>query len=108
MSSERAVDGDIDSDFISGSCTLTKEETSPWWRVDLGTMHSIGSVRIFNRGDCCGHALNKFIVEVGENDKVGVNRVCGREKSMTTGGNTLVTCQQSHFGRYVFIRSLMP
>ena len=33
--SNRAVDGIYKSLYSSKSCTQTKEETDPWWRVDL-------------------------------------------------------------------------
>lgn len=32
----RAVDGDFNFQWEKGSCTHTKEEMNPWWRVDLG------------------------------------------------------------------------
>ena len=55
--SGRAVDGRTDGEFSHGSCTHTKEDDSPWWRVDLGKTMNIQSVEIFNRADCCGDRL---------------------------------------------------
>uniref|UniRef100_A0A8C6TWJ1 Fucolectin tachylectin-4 pentraxin-1 domain-containing protein n=1 Tax=Neogobius melanostomus TaxID=47308 RepID=A0A8C6TWJ1_9GOBI len=30
-----AIDGNRESNFYAGSCTHTKKQTNPWWRVDL-------------------------------------------------------------------------
>ncbi len=32
----RAVDGDFTYTWAGKSCTHTKDENDPWWRVDLG------------------------------------------------------------------------
>ena len=34
--SNRAVDGDYSIQWDKGSCTHTRDEVDPWWRVDLG------------------------------------------------------------------------
>ncbi|XP_030609374.1 pentraxin fusion protein-like [Archocentrus centrarchus] len=47
----KAVDGKRDSSFQRGSCTLTKSESDPWWRVDLGKVYTIGAVMITNRAE---------------------------------------------------------
>ena len=40
--------------WVQSSCTHTDMQTNPYWRVDLGAEYSIGRVKIYNRGDCCG------------------------------------------------------
>ncbi len=37
----RAVDGNFKYTFADKSCTHTKDEANPWWRVDLGKEHII-------------------------------------------------------------------
>ena len=32
----RAIDSNIVQDFYSGSCTYTKFEKDPWWKLDFG------------------------------------------------------------------------
>uniref|UniRef100_A0A672L7K8 Si:ch73-359m17.2 n=1 Tax=Sinocyclocheilus grahami TaxID=75366 RepID=A0A672L7K8_SINGR len=57
---ERAVDGNRDADYGKGSCTHTKAEFNPWWRV-----------AITNRGDCCKERLRGAQIRIGnklEND----------------------------------------
>ncbi|XP_068584496.1 uncharacterized protein [Cebidichthys violaceus] len=44
-----AVDGIKEGRFEKGSCTLTEEESDPWWRVDLETMYKITAVTITQR-----------------------------------------------------------
>ena len=35
--SEKAVDGNSDTEFRNGSCTHTQSSYPSWWRVDLGS-----------------------------------------------------------------------
>ena len=63
--SSRAVDGNSDTTFSSGSCSQTGPATNPWWRVDLGRVEPVNQVYIVNRGDCCGDWLNSFEIRVG-------------------------------------------
>ena len=62
---ERAVDGNRASHWSKNSCTHTKQETSPWWRVDLRKTHKVHSVKITNRGDCCSERLNGAEIRIG-------------------------------------------
>lgn len=54
----RAVDGHIDTDYSSGSCTHTQNDGRQWWQVDLGEPYAVESVRIFHRSDCCQDRLS--------------------------------------------------
>ena len=63
--SSRAVDGNSDTTFSSGSCSQTGLAINPWWRVDLGRVEPVNQVYIVNRGDCCGDLLNSFEIRVG-------------------------------------------
>jgi hypothetical protein len=46
-----AIDARPSQTWADGSCTRTREETTPWWYVDLGASEDVGFVRIYNRGD---------------------------------------------------------
>ena len=35
--SDKAVDGNSDTEFRNGSCTHTQSRNPSWWRVDLGS-----------------------------------------------------------------------
>ncbi|HET6250226.1 MAG TPA: plastocyanin/azurin family copper-binding protein [Tepidisphaeraceae bacterium] len=48
----RAIDGNTDGSYASGTETHTREnEDHPWWEVDLGTEHSLDSVVVWNRSE---------------------------------------------------------
>ena len=53
--SHRAVDGNANSNYMSGSCTHSGYVGEKYWAVDLGQSYWIMSLRITNRGDCCGN-----------------------------------------------------
>jgi hypothetical protein len=63
---ERAADGNVDGRFESNSTTHTAFEPQPWWQVDLGTSQRIGTIRIWNRSDCCAERLSNFDVFVSD------------------------------------------
>ncbi|XP_062401400.1 uncharacterized protein LOC134092516 isoform X2 [Sardina pilchardus] len=62
---EHAVDGKKKSYFLLGSCTHTRTETNPWWRVDLSRPYNITKVTITNRGDCCETRINGAQIHIG-------------------------------------------
>ena len=45
----KAVDGNIDGHFSSGSVTHTGPSRSPWWQVDLGQTESVRTLRVWSR-----------------------------------------------------------
>ena len=63
--SSNAVDG-FKITIYNGHCAHTKVEKNAWWQVDLGRKEIVTSVRVTNRGDCCGERLSKFDVRVGD------------------------------------------
>jgi alpha-L-fucosidase len=59
----RAVDGNTDGAWGSGSVTHTAEpESQAWWQVDLGSSTALDNVNIWNRTDCCADRLKDFWV----------------------------------------------
>ena len=63
----RAVDGDSNTDWSSGSCMHTKEEKDPWWRVDLGASVPVAEVVIVNRlCTYCANHMNAFEIRIGK------------------------------------------
>lgn len=47
----KAIDGNRDSDVTHGSCSITKCEFTPWWRLDLLKTYKINTVTVTVRGD---------------------------------------------------------
>jgi F5/8 type C domain len=60
----RAIDGNTDGNWNDNSVTHTDLQASPWWQVDLGVSHPIGTVLVNNRTDCCSDRLADFDVLV--------------------------------------------
>ena len=78
-SAGRAVDGNRNTLFISGgSCTHTVQELNPWWAVDLQSTYRVNSVKLTNRGDCCGkHSLrHMYYVHDQENEVLSLKFPC--------------------------------
>ena len=61
-----AVDGSSNANWEHGSCTHTEKELEPWWRVDLGHRHTVYSVTVTNRHNCCWESLLGAQVHVGD------------------------------------------
>ena len=54
----RAVDGNRDNAWSHRSVTHTDFQDHSWWKVDLEKEESVGTVRIYNRGD--GDVANRL------------------------------------------------
>lgn len=61
-----AIDGNRDGVFTHGSCTHTKSDLSPWWRLDLLKRHKVFSVTIFNTADNIPERLKEAEIRIGD------------------------------------------
>lgn len=66
-----AVDGVRNGAFDNGSVTHTEFGEQAWWWVDLGSLHNIGNVRLFNRTDCCQERLSHYQIFVSSDSTDG-------------------------------------
>ena len=59
-----AVDGNKSPNHYHHRCTHTAGigDHDTWWLVDLQQVHRVSTVKITNRGDCCGECACLFIV----------------------------------------------
>jgi len=57
---EKAVDGNTDGVWGSGSTTHTTNEANAWWEVDLGEVVNIDSIEIWGRTDCCANRVSDY------------------------------------------------
>ncbi|XP_051526547.1 uncharacterized protein LOC127425011 isoform X2 [Myxocyprinus asiaticus] len=64
-----AVDGRRESNYMLLSCSHTKIENNPWWRVELPGIRNVTSVQITNRGDCCAERINGAQIRIGNSLK---------------------------------------
>lgn len=67
----RAVDGNTNGNYSSGSMTHTNYNTNAWWQVDLGANYTLESIQLWNRTDCCASRLANFYVFVSATDMAG-------------------------------------
>lgn len=65
-SASRAIDGRSGQHYSAHlSCTHTKKESQPWWKVNFDKEHAINKVEVWNRSDCCSDRLTGAQVRVG-------------------------------------------
>ncbi|KAI8479442.1 hypothetical protein Bbelb_428120 [Branchiostoma belcheri] len=102
----RAVDGNTDTNFFSGTCTVTADagETDPSWWVDLGQSYMIARVVIFNRQDGSQDRLNPFNIHIGDSDQVSMNPKCGGDHRIALDRPSISVSCLWMMGRYVGVR----
>ncbi|MFM2054003.1 MAG: hypothetical protein RL456_2040 [Pseudomonadota bacterium] len=67
----RAVDGNLDGSYGNGSVSHTQSQAGAWWETDLGSVHDLHAVRVWNRTDCCAERLTDFHVFVSSQPMTG-------------------------------------
>ncbi|XP_068136070.1 uncharacterized protein [Hyperolius riggenbachi] len=103
-SAKNAIDGNLDPNFLSGSCAHTKEDAPPWWRVNLQQPHKISKVIITNRGDCCWDRLTGASILIGNSlENNGKNNPsCAEISTIQNNGALILPCNDM-VGQYVNI-----
>eukprot|EP01051_Picozoa_sp_SAG22_P000594 SAG22_NODE_17_length_32684_cov_34.234095_7_plen_189_part_00 len=97
-----AVDGDKNNVFSGSSCTHTTEsELTPWWQVDLGSIHRVGQVNIYHRTDCCVARLVGTEVVVSSTTSYADGHVC--EALDEAGAQPEIVLCGGTSGRYVTV-----
>ncbi|XP_075439672.1 fucolectin-like [Ascaphus truei] len=99
-----SIDGNMDTDYFRGSCSLTNYELQPWWSVDLGRGYLISSVAITNVGISMITEMQGAEIHVGESmDGYGVyNPSCATITFMALGETKSFDCGAMP-GRYVTV-----
>ena len=59
--SSKAVDGNTNGNFFSGSVAATNDESQAWWQVDLGGFYQVETIEVFNRTEGSAR-LNDFYI----------------------------------------------
>jgi hypothetical protein len=54
------VDGKTDGDYARGSVAHSGADPNAWLEIDLGSSQPIGSIKVWNRTDCCQQRLDNF------------------------------------------------
>ncbi|XP_031135293.1 fucolectin-5-like isoform X1 [Sander lucioperca] len=99
-----AIDGNRDGIWSQGSCTHTKNDFNPWWRLDLGKTHRVFSVNITNTVDSIPQRLNGAEIRIGDSldNKGNNNPRCAVISSISPGFTETFQCNGMD-GRYVNI-----
>ncbi|XP_041650223.1 fucolectin-1-like [Cheilinus undulatus] len=100
-----AIDGNRNNDRAVGSCTHTKHDFGPWWRLDLINTHRVFSVKITNRRDSrFSSRLNGAEIRIGDSiDNNGnSNSRCAVIENILAGVTVEFQCNGMD-GRYVNI-----
>ncbi|XP_022792667.1 uncharacterized protein LOC111331759 [Stylophora pistillata] len=102
--SSRAVDENYSVYYNEKSCTHTKKEQNPWWRVDLGREYIVTDVLIVNRYNNF-ERLKNFDVRIGIIRNNLKNPSCGdRVRTVGQGQGLRVQCDPPIPGRYVSVQ----
>ena len=102
----RAVDGNTNGIFASGSVTHTANEMNAWWEVDLGASAVIGSIDLWNRDGCCQDRLSNYYVLVSDSPapQAGASGVFQSYQAAIAGYPTTIAVNAT--GRYVRIQKI--
>jgi hypothetical protein len=61
-----AIDGKTSGNFGDSTCTHTQNDDGAWWQGDLGEIHEICKLVIYNRADCCVERNNNLQVKLDD------------------------------------------
>ena len=89
-------------------CSLTNNDGTAWWRVDLQHEIPVVRVTITNRQDAFWTRLDNFEIRIGNSlvDEGMVNPKCGEQHSIGRGLTETITCSPPLSGRYLLVDSL--
>uniref|UniRef100_A0A8C5WB18 Fucolectin tachylectin-4 pentraxin-1 domain-containing protein n=1 Tax=Leptobrachium leishanense TaxID=445787 RepID=A0A8C5WB18_9ANUR len=96
----KAIDRNNQTNYHIGSCTHTKLEDNPWWKLDLLKSYRITQVIITNREDCCKERLQGAEIRVGDSPNVRDNPICATIMDVSSGARIPLCCKGME-GRYV-------
>ncbi|KAM7421537.1 hypothetical protein PAMA_015600 [Pampus argenteus] len=80
-----AIDGNPANNWVFDSCTHTRHDFAPWWRLDLVKTHKVFSVKITNLDGDYAHRLNGAEIRIGD--------------SLENNGNNNPRCAVLHIPR---------
>ena len=107
---DKSIDNNTSGLWSDNVLSSTKNEATPWWQVDLGNIYSIGTVKVWNRTDCCSDRLSNFYVFVSDTPFTSTNLNTTKSQSGVSsyyfngpvGSSTEISINRS--GRYVRVQ----
>ncbi|XP_072432633.1 fucolectin-like [Chiloscyllium punctatum] len=88
---ENAIDGNDMTDPTKGSCSRTRVESSPWWRLDFHYHYRIYKVKITTSSDKGLEGANIHVGDCLKNNGTN-NKICASNISIAPGQSQLVNC----------------
>ena len=78
----RAIDGNTNPDYNSGTQTHTEENTdNPWWELDLGRVADIDAITLHNRSGEFASRLDGYTLSILDADRIKVAEIKGAKAS---------------------------
>lgn len=62
---DNAIDGSYDTNVKHGSCSVTRSEIHPWWRLDVLKPHQIKTVTVTIREDAHYRGMDGAEIRIG-------------------------------------------
>ncbi|XP_071801359.1 fucolectin-1-like [Asterias amurensis] len=107
-----AIDGNSNTYISGGSCSHTGNDVHPWWKVDLGANHCLGSITLVNRKDCCSERLIGAVVRAGMESDIFNNAACGlpvtSDQASIPGGHIRLVCDPPVIAHYISVDDDVP
>ncbi|XP_043216891.1 sushi, von Willebrand factor type A, EGF and pentraxin domain-containing protein 1-like isoform X3 [Amphibalanus amphitrite] len=103
---QKAVDGSTSGFFNPKTCTLTEQETSPLWYVNLLEPYMVQLVRLdFGRSCCENNVPATVVVRVGNNrPDLKINPICNRFTGFLEEGRPLfLPCNPPMPGAFISV-----
>jgi hypothetical protein len=100
-----AVENGNQTSYVGDSCTATRSQAGPWWKVNFGRQIRVTGVRIFGPTD--KNLLDVFNVYVGNhNGEPDKNAACAVNQPAPAGPNydMTVSCTSPLKGTYLYIQ----
>ncbi|MEM7292681.1 MAG: discoidin domain-containing protein, partial [Pseudomonadota bacterium] len=100
----QAMDGNLDT------ITHTNQDHDAWWEVDLGSIHDLGGITLWNRTNCCQERLRDFDVLVSDTPFVsGINSEVRDQAGVSTyhtpgEAGERITIALDRLGRYIRVQ----
>ncbi|KAG8536785.1 hypothetical protein GDO81_025681, partial [Engystomops pustulosus] len=94
-SARNANDGSLAANYLRSQCSYTKNESDPWWMVNLKVPYKVMSVAVTNRVlECCRERIFGAEIRVGNDGKDGgkANPRCGVISSIESGETVSFSC----------------
>ncbi|MEM1357708.1 MAG: discoidin domain-containing protein, partial [Bacteroidota bacterium] len=105
---DNAIDGDTNGNWRFGSqansVSHTRSENNPWLEIDLGAVHQISKIELWNRTDCCRDRLTNMNILVKSCLEEPGTPVLEENYIANPEDGNMLTFTTAQTGRYVRIQ----